>query len=96
MPEISEDVFSLTTDPAPPEARFQRMLLGMGGAFSLAMAGSNRMPGTLAVAARMPLPLVEQIRCGTSLDVSLGAVCTLADALGCEIEVRLVQRAARV
>jgi hypothetical protein len=94
LPEISEDVFTLTAADATPATRFQRTLLGIGGAFSLTMASSNRMPGPLAVATRMPLATVESIRCGTSLDVAIGDLCTLADALGCEIQVQLVQRVA--
>src|SRR4051812_7616853 len=96
MPEISDDVIMLTADDATPETRFQRTLLGLAGAFSLTMANTGKFPGMIARETRMPLSVITDIRTGTTLGVTLGAVCTLADALGCELEVRLVQKAARV
>jgi hypothetical protein len=92
MPEISDDVIMLTADDATPETRFQRTLLAMSGAFSLTMATTGRFPGPLAVATKMPLSVITDIRTGTTLGVTLGGLCILADALGCELEVRLVQR----
>jgi hypothetical protein len=41
MPEISEDVFTLTAADATPSTKYQRTLLGIGGAFSLTMASSQ-------------------------------------------------------
>jgi hypothetical protein len=94
MPEISDDVVLLTEADATPETRYQRTLLGLAGAVSLTMANTGRFPGPLAAATRMPLSVITDIRTGMTLGVTLGAVCTLADALGCELEVRLVQKAA--
>lgn len=76
----------------PADTRFQRTMIGMGGAFSVMMAASNRMPDMLSRVTKMPRTTIDQIRCGAAHSVSLQELCILADALGCEVEVRLTQR----
>jgi len=77
--------------PIVPNPDLRRRMIGLGGRISLAMEIKNIMPEDVARDTGMSTKVIDQVRCGSEVDIGIRALAAICDAVGCGLTIGITQ-----